>query len=122
MKKQLSFLIFIALALLAFQIVHGAAANSFTGIWETVSSTGNRFTMQLKESNNTVRGTYSPENGTIDGIVKGNALNFNWSQAGGYTGTGTFTRSSDGNSFSGVWFNISGGSGQTQGTWTGRRK
>jgi hypothetical protein len=99
-----------------------AVAGDFTRIWETVSSTGNRYTMQLKQSGNDVIGTYSPANGTIDGIAKDNVLDFNWSQAGGNVGTGTFKLSGDNNSFAGSWFHTSGQGEQTQGTWTGRRK
>lgn len=70
MKRNI--IVTLTLAMSLWLVLPAAAAGDFTGTWETVSSTGNRFTMQLKQSGNTVRGAYSPENGTIDRIRKGN--------------------------------------------------
>ena len=120
MKRNI--IVTLTLAMSLWLVLPAAAAGDFTGTWETVSSTGNSFTMQLKQSGNTVRGTYSPENGTIDGIRKGNVLDFSWSQGGSHVGTGTFRLSGDGNSFAGTWVLTTGQGEQTGGTWTGRRK
>ena len=117
--KLVGFLSILAMSL--WLVAPAATAADFTGTWETVASTGNRYTMHLTQSGNTVTGTYSPQNGTIDGMVKNKVMTFSWSQAGGYTGTGTFTLSGDGNSFNGKWFST-GEQGDTQGFWTGRRK
>lgn len=70
---------------------------NFSGEWDT--SAGR---MTLTQSGNGVKGKYTWMQGTIEGTVKGNKMTFKWSQPrNDRYGTGVFTMSKGGNSFSG---------------------
>ena len=74
----------------------------FTGVWETVSGSATRYSVELTQIGNKVTGTFTPGNGKIfGGIVIGNKLTFNWTQDGGASGTGEFTLDADRKGFTG---------------------
>ena len=92
----------------------------WTGTWES-KEWG---TMELTQTGSSVTGTYTWDQGKIDGAVYGNALKGTWSEAPSYAppadaGDFEFTLSSDGNSFTGKW--RYGSSGDWEGDWTGER-
>lgn len=70
----------------------------FTGEWE-----GEGGHMVLTQSGTSVKGKYKWMDGTLEGTVTGRVLKFKWSQPrNDRYGTGEFTMSSGGNSFSGT--------------------
>ncbi len=101
--------------------VQAAAAQTWTGGWDT--SWG---TMELIQSaDSTVTGTYTWDQGRINGRVKGNMLIGTWSEAPTYAppsdaGDIEFTMSDDGTTFSGCWRYDS--TGDMRCDWTGTRK
>jgi hypothetical protein len=75
---------------------------SFAGTWKTIAGGTHQYTVILKQTDNEVTGSYSPGNGKIfDGVVKNRKLTFNWTQDGGYEGTGEFRLDEDGKGFTG---------------------
>ena len=79
-----------------------ASTVSFTGTWPTIAGGTHKYTVVLKQIGNQVTGSFSPGNGKIfDGIVVARKLTFNWSQNGGFEGTGEFTLDEDGKGFKG---------------------
>ena len=79
-----------------------ASTGSFSGTWPTIAGGTHEYTVRLQQVGNKVKGSYSPGNGKIfDGIVVGRKLTFNWSQNGGFEGTGEFTLDEDGKGFKG---------------------
>src|SRR5437870_2432210 len=98
----------LTLALLAIPSAAGNAGKerdddvSFTGTWKTIAGGTHQYTVTLKQVGKNVTGSYSPGNGKIfDGVVSDNKLTFNWTQDGGYEGTGEFTMDEDGKGFTG---------------------
>ncbi len=71
---------------------------SLAGKWDLrVILGGASFALSLTQAGNKVTGTYSPQDGTIDGMVTGQVLRFQWTQAGGYKGTGFLELNAEGN-------------------------
>lgn len=91
-----------------------AGPPSFAGRWQTSYGV-----MTLKQEQQVVTGTYSWEGveSTIKGQVKGLTLSFRYQDASGQ-GHGSFTLSSDGQSFKGRW-QLDGE--QQWGQWSGQR-
>lgn len=82
---------------------------SFGGKWNMLAGLGGTpFNLILQQSGNNVTGTYSPQDGTIEGTVTGKTLRFQWTQAGGYKGTGVLEIDSDQKFLSGVFTTIEG--------------
>jgi hypothetical protein len=76
----------------------------FTGKWNMLSGVAHTpFTVSLQQTGSQVTGTYSPYNGTIQGTVTDKRLSFQWTQDGGYKGSGYLDMDSDGKSMSGVF-------------------
>jgi hypothetical protein len=103
-----TFLLLFALSLLAPTSFLNVPASlqddkvSFTGTWKTIAGGTHQYTVILKQTDNEVTGSYSPGNGKIfDGVVKNRKLTFNWTQDGGYEGTGEFRLDEDGKGFTG---------------------
>jgi hypothetical protein len=70
---------------------------SWSGQWNLRSGSGGTpFVLTLEQSGTEVTGTYSPQDGTIDGTLTGRKLTFQWTQAGGYKGTGVLEMAIDG--------------------------
>ncbi len=81
----------------------------FTGQWNMLAGTGAaRFTLTMQQNGSHVTGTFSPQNGTVDGTVAGSRLTFQWTQDGGYKGSGYLDMNSDNISFSGVFTIVEG--------------
>ncbi len=93
--------------------------DSFAGKWDTTWGE-----MTLTQTGDRVTGTYTHpwHNGTIDGTVKDRVLRFNWTQNNRSPGTGRFTLSADGQTFSGEYNNKSDPDAPADGQWTGKRK
>ncbi|MBC8275717.1 MAG: hypothetical protein H8E40_12215 [Chloroflexi bacterium] len=94
--------------------------NIWTGKWES-EEWG---TMDLTQTGSSVTGTYTWDQGKIDGTVNGDILGGTWSEEPSYApptdaGDFEFTLSSDGNSFTGKW--RYGSSGEWDGDWSGER-
>jgi hypothetical protein len=102
--------------------------SSFFMMWVTLNVTGSYNTdfgiLKLKQDKSNVSGTYSyPYNGeTVNGSLKGTlkeqVLTFTWEQkqgAGKSGGTGSFTFSKNGKSFTGTWIDSKG----QKGSWNG---
>ena len=92
----------------------------WTGSWST-----NYGQMELQQSGITVTGTYTWDQGRIQGSVFGNRLVGTWSEAPSYSPTADagdfeFTLSDDCNSFSGRW--RYGSSGEWRTDWSGTRE
>jgi hypothetical protein len=62
----------------------------------------------MQQTGSHVTGIYSPQNGTVDGTVTGNRLNFQLAQDGGYKRNGYLEMNSDNRSFSGVFTIVEG--------------
>lgn len=89
---------------------------TFSGKWQTTYGE-----MNLQQTGTKVSGSYTTNNGLIQGTVAGNELRFTWyEQSNGSSGSAVVTLSDDGASFSGPWWNDSDPS-QQAGTWTGQR-
>jgi hypothetical protein len=76
---------------------------NWTGVWDT-----NWGEMKLTQTDGSVTGTYTYDQGKIQGTVQGDKLIGTWSEAPSYAppndaGDIEFTLSPDGNSFSGRW-------------------
>jgi hypothetical protein len=106
--RMKTFLLLFALSLLAPTSFLNVPASlqddkvSFTGTWKTIAGGTHQYTVILKQTDNEVTGSYSPGNGKIfDGVVKNRKLTFNWTQDGGYEGTGEFRLDEDGKGFTG---------------------
>lgn len=81
----------------------GDAALSFTGTWPTLAAGTTEYTVRLQQVDDTVTGSFSPQNGKIfDGVVEGRKLTFKWTQNGGWEGTAEFTMNRDGKGFTGT--------------------
>jgi hypothetical protein len=82
---------------------------SFGGKWNMASGPGStQFTLSLQQAGSKVTGTFSPQDGTIEGTVTGKMLSFQWTQAGGYKGSGQLDMNSDGKSMTGVFTIVEG--------------
>lgn len=82
----------------------GDSPSEWAGTWDS-EQWGE---MKLMQKGNTVTGTYSWDEGKIEGTVSGNMLRGTWSESPSYSppddaGDFEFTLSADGNSFSGHW-------------------
>lgn len=94
--------VFSSVALSPFAQNGNADKTPFTGVWETVSGSATRYSVQLTQVGNKVSGTYTPGNGKIfGGVVIGNKLTFKWSQDGGSSGIGEFTLNANDVGFTG---------------------
>jgi hypothetical protein len=105
--------------------VSAIAGNSFTGTWScAVSGEGpNRdqtghFPLLLKQSGNTVTGSYYDGKASLSGTVQGNTVEGTFTEALG-KGLFTFVLSDDGNGFTGSWGPQD---GTKSGTWNGTRQ
>lgn len=102
-----TFILLLTLALVAVAPAVSAASLlpsqvSFTSTWKTIAGGTHQYTVTLQQDGTKVTGSYSPGNGKIfDGVVNDNKLTFNWTQDGGYEGTGEFTMDEDGKGFTG---------------------
>ena len=82
---------------------------SFGGKWNMLAGLGGTpFNLILQQAGNNVTGTFSPQDGTIEGTVSGKTLQFQWTQAGGYKGTGVLEIDLDEKYLSGVFTTIEG--------------
>ncbi len=90
----------------------------FRGVWDTVSSQGNKYTMVLHQDGRKVWGTYTPHDGRIEGQVTGRVFRFKWRQ-GNQRGSGRFTLSSSARAFEGTWSNSDDPDDPSGGTWNG---
>ncbi len=103
-----------------------AANVDFSGNWETWTDKNWTYKLTLEQNGRQVDGSYVAQdgsNGEIHGIVKGNVLRFEWSQDGGFRGTGQFSMKGD-DSFAGVYQaeeNAKLGPNELQGSWFGKR-
>ena len=91
--------------------------SEWTGTWDS-SQWGE---MKLTQNGSSVTGTYTWDEGKIEGTVSGSTLRGTWSESPSYAppdnaGDFEFTLSSDGNSFSGKW--RYGSDGDWDGDWT----
>ena len=115
-KRILSVIFTFALMLCAFaglSVNVSAADYSWTGTWNTTWKE-----MELVQTGNAVKGTYSRASGQVSGTVSGNTFSGTWSQRTG-KGKFVFTMSADGKSFSGTWgYNDN---NDTYSDWTGTR-
>ncbi len=107
-----------------FLVTNTNSISDFSSVAQNVSGTYNTDFGQLvlKQSKNTVTGTYSYENftGTISGTITKNKLTFTWKQKQwdvSVKGTGEFDFSEDGKSFTGTWTDSNGNSGY----WNGNK-
>ena len=92
----------------------------WTGTWQS-EQWG---TMELVQDGSKVTGTYTWDEGKIEGMANGNMLTGTWSESPGYqppddAGDFKFALSDDGNSFTGEW--RYGSTGDWQGSWNGKR-
>lgn len=88
----------------------------FGGTWQTTYGT-----MRLEQKGTRVTGTYTTNNGQIQGDVKDNEFRFIWFEQGNGTGgKGVVTLSDDGMSFAGPWYTHENPTNQA-GIWTGKR-
>ncbi len=96
-------------------------AAGFTGDWDAVDS-GIHRVMRLKQNGTRVTGTYEGAGvrGTVDGTVAGGILHFRWAQGNGNKGSGRFTLSADGTSFTGAW-TYGDDPAKADRSWDGRR-
>lgn len=96
-------------------VVVTAKAN-FSGTWETTYGT-----MWLEQKGTRVTGTYTTNDGTINGEIEGEDLRFVWFERANGTGGRALVRlAPDGMSFSGPWY-THGNADSPSGTWTGKR-
>ena len=114
-------------------VVASVPPADFSGDWTTRTDKNWSYQLSLQETQQantgTVGGTYVAQDGshgTIDGTVTGAVLTFNWTQTGGYAGTGHFTMAADNNSFAGDYATTVNPGGALSaslltGTWTGTR-
>jgi hypothetical protein len=91
---------------------------TFHGKWE--ASYG---VLSLRvEASGRVRGNYVTNEGSIDGRAARGAMTFRWFEAAANSGgSGRFTLSEDGESFTGVWWNDGEDITQPGRPWTGKR-
>lgn len=136
--------------LLLVSLTASAQAQDFTGAWNTIADNGTTLVIALRQTGDTVRGSYAvnglrasnrlvddsingfeivsasmaepvPQNlSSIKGTVDGNVLSFTWQQDRGH-GAGRFTLSSDGQSFQGTFSRTSNPDDTSGGTWNGTR-
>jgi hypothetical protein len=97
------------------------APTPWTGSWESTWGT-----MVFTQTGNKVTGTYTHDNGKIEGTVSGNTLTGTWSEAPTYAPTkdaGDFviTLASDEKSFTGNW-RYGSGTGKWDGAWNAKKK
>ncbi len=113
----------IAAILMGASLVFSGSASTqdqeFAGVWVTVSN-NYKFTLTLQQTGDTVTGTYTPNNGKIEGTVSGKILRFKWTSDGG-KGSGRFVLDKGGMAFSGSYSNGD-DPDKVDGTWNGTRK
>jgi hypothetical protein len=67
------------------------ANRTFAGNWSLKTKDGSPFTINLRQEGQSVKGTYSPNDGKIDGVISGDGrLAYRWSDGRGNRGTGFF--------------------------------
>jgi|AGTN01.2.fsa_nt_gi hypothetical protein len=67
------------------------ANRSFSGNWSLKTKGGSPFTINLTQEGQSVRGTYSPNDGKIDGVISSDGrLTYRWSDGRGNRGAGFF--------------------------------
>ncbi|MGZ8920205.1 MAG: hypothetical protein ACXW3L_04405 [Limisphaerales bacterium] len=82
---------------------------SFGGNWNMAAGPGStQFKLSMQQAGNKVTGTFSPQDGTIEGTVSGKTLSFQWTQAGGYKGSGQMEMGGDGKSLTGLFTIVEG--------------
>jgi len=96
-----------------------AQTGGWAGTWDS-----NWGTLVLTQTGDSLSGTYTWDNGQIDGQISGNSFWGIWSEAPSYSppddaGEVQWTLSADGNSFTGQW--RYGLSGDWDGTWSGTK-
>lgn len=102
------------LGLRAVYLVTLRGARTFAGRW---NATFGELTLEVR--GNRVVGSYTTNDGTITGTLRGNRLDFVWfERANGTRGAGWFVLSDDGLSFTGQWGNDDEAPSRP---WTGRR-
>ena len=94
--------------------------SEWAGTWDS----GQWGEMKLTQNGSTVTGTYTWDEGKIEGTVFGNMLRGTWSESPSYSspddaGDFEFTLSSDDNSFTGKW--RYGSDGDWDGDWTAEK-
>ena len=90
---------------------------TFTGTW--TSTFGE---MQLRQSGQRVTGTYTYNDGHIEGRIVNNILRFTWEErASGGVGLGIFSLTDDGNSINGQWTSGDEDPRLSSSYWTGTR-
>ena len=93
------------------------AENGLSGLY--VDNNGNQ--VRLQQTGNQITGEYGEHGGTIDGVLKGDTIEYKWEQklesSGRWiNGIGRFRVSDDGRVLSGNWWDPS--SSTREGTWT----
>jgi MscS family membrane protein len=124
MKRSVIFLAVLSVFALGLN-VSAIAGNSFAGTWSCAASgegpnhdqTGH-FSLVLKQSGNTVTGSYYDGNASLSGTVQGNTVKGTFTEASG-KGLFSFILSDDGNGFTGSWGPQD---GTKSGTWNGTRQ
>jgi hypothetical protein len=94
------------------------------GIWTGTWDSEQWGEMKLTQKGNTITGTYTWDEGKIEGTVSGTTLRGTWSESPSYSppddaGDFEFTLSADGNSFSGHW--RYGSEDEWDGDWTAEK-
>jgi hypothetical protein len=78
--------------------------------------------MRLRQTGTHVTGTYTYQDGHIDGRIVSNTLQFTWEErASGGQGLGIFSLSDDGNSINGQWTSGADDPRLSGSSWTGSR-
>lgn len=102
---------------------------SFTGTWDTRTDKNWTYVITFDQDGKSVSGKYVAQDGSkgkISGKVKDGVLEFKWEQDGGFKGTGQFSLSSDGRTFSGIYTTEPNkkitDSRYLQGSWSGTRR
>ena len=124
--------IFIYILLLSLIITAGlgtsgcvsTSTNDSPSEWAGTWDSGQWGEMKLTQNGSTVTGTYTWDEGKIEGTVSGNTLRGTWSESPSYSppddaGDFEFTLSSDGNAFTGQW--RYGSDGEWDGDWTAEK-
>jgi hypothetical protein len=98
-------------------ITRRGGKQTFTGIWAATFGE-----LRMKQVKNRVTGTYTTNEGSLEGSIVRGVLNFRWYEKGNNShGTGRFTLSEDGRSFTGTW-NYGDDPDAPGSAWTGTRQ
>jgi hypothetical protein len=120
--RRLVFMLWLALLLGMSTPAHAAAEAgppaSFAGNWMAVTNDA-RYAMTLQQVGSTVIGTFTPNNGKMEGTVTDNILRFKWSTGGG-TGSGRFVMDKEQMNFHGT-YSLGNDPDKAEGFWYGKR-